>query len=37
MSEDLHNLDKLFKAAIDEHTEKPSEGVWEDICESSGI
>ena len=31
MSEDLHNIDDLFKKAIDEHEDSPSAAVWEAI------
>lgn len=31
MSEDLHNIDKLFKQAIDQHEEEPSPQVWDAI------
>src|SRR5665647_1604263 len=31
MNEDLHNLDNLFKKALEEHTELPSSTVWDNI------
>ena len=31
MDENLHNIDNLFKKAINEHDELPSENVWEKI------
>lgn len=31
MKKNLHNIDKLFKAALDDHTEHPPESVWEAI------
>ncbi|MDN3655196.1 outer membrane beta-barrel protein [Ferruginibacter paludis] len=31
MKKDLHNIDKLFKAALDDQTENPPESVWEAI------
>ena len=31
MDEDLHNIDDLFKKAINEHEEMPSNNVWEQI------
>jgi hypothetical protein len=31
MKDNLHYIDKLFKAAIDDHGEAPSAGVWEAI------
>ncbi|MEP6950246.1 MAG: hypothetical protein ABI863_13260 [Ginsengibacter sp.] len=34
MSENLHNIDKLFRRAIEEHEEEPSSNVWEAIDKS---
>jgi hypothetical protein len=31
MGENLHDVDKLFKTALDQHEEKPSGQVWENI------
>ena len=31
MSENLHNIDDLFKKAIDEHVDTPSQNVWDAI------
>ncbi|MDB5277440.1 MAG: porin family protein [Ferruginibacter sp.] len=31
MKKDLHNIDKLFKAALDDQTENPPESVWDAI------
>jgi hypothetical protein len=31
MKKNLHNIDKLFKAALDDHTEHPPESVWDAI------
>ena len=31
MDENLHNIDDLFKKAIDQHDESPSESVWENL------
>lgn len=31
MNENLHDIDKLFKNAIDQHEEEPSSGVWENV------
>src|SRR5450432_1434464 len=34
MSDDLHNIDDLFKRALEEHTELPSSAVWDNIDKS---
>jgi len=34
MNEDLHNLDNLFKKALEEHSELPSSTVWDNIDKS---
>jgi hypothetical protein len=34
MNENLHNIDRLFKDAIEEHREMPSPNAWETINES---
>ena len=34
MNEDLHNLDDLFKKALDSHGEMPSDSVWDNIDNS---
>jgi len=34
MSDDLHNIDDLFKKALEEHTELPSPEVWNNIDKS---
>jgi hypothetical protein len=34
MNEDLHNLDNLFKKALEEHNELPSSTVWDNIDKS---
>ena len=34
MDENLHNIDDLFKKAIDRHEEMPSSKVWENIDKS---
>lgn len=34
MNENLHNIDKLFRRAIEEHEEEPSSNVWEAIDKS---
>ena len=31
MNENLHDIDKLFKSAIDQHEDNPSPGVWDSI------
>ena len=31
MKRDIHNIDKLFNKAIEEHSEQPSENVWSAI------
>ena len=31
MKKNLHNIDKLFKAALDDDTEHPPESVWDAI------
>lgn len=34
MNDDLHNIDDLFKKALEEHTELPSSTVWDNIDKS---
>lgn len=34
MNDDLHNIDDLFKKALEEHTELPSTAVWDNIDKS---
>ena len=34
MNDDLHNIDDLFKKALEEHTELPSSAVWDNIDKS---
>jgi hypothetical protein len=34
MNDDLHNIDDLFKRALEEHTELPSAAVWDNIDKS---
>src|SRR5579872_2948436 len=33
MKKDLHNIDKLFNRALEDHSEQPSENVWKNINE----